>query len=185
MIYNFRKATKADVTQIWSILQQAVIRRKNEGSNQWQDGYPNLATVENDLKKDAGYVLVDQETIIAYFAVLKNDEPEYEKIEGNWLTDGDFMVIHRIAVAEKYLRKGLAKIIFSFIERLAIKNNIFSIKVDTNYDNVAMLKLFEKLEYTYCGRVYFRGSERKAYEKVLKEERRQESEEDLDKRKLR
>jgi hypothetical protein len=27
--------------------------------------------------------------------------------------------------------------------------------------------IFEKLEYGYCGEVHFRGSARKAYEKVL------------------
>jgi hypothetical protein len=30
-----------------------------------------------------------------------------------------------------------------------------------------MLKLFEKLGYQYCGEVYFRGSARKAFEKVI------------------
>jgi hypothetical protein len=39
--YNFRKATPPEIPQIWDILQQAIIRRKNDGSNQWQDGYPN------------------------------------------------------------------------------------------------------------------------------------------------
>ena len=44
---------------------------------------------------------------------------------------------------------------------------IFSIRVDTNYDNIPMLKLLAALEYQYCGEVYFRGSARKAFEKVL------------------
>jgi hypothetical protein len=29
------------------------------------------------------------------------------------------------------------------------------------------MKIFEKLGYTLCGEVYFRGGARKAYEKVL------------------
>ncbi|HAI81103.1 MAG TPA: GNAT family N-acetyltransferase, partial [Chryseobacterium sp.] len=37
---NFRKATPEDAGQIWQILQQAIRRRKNDGSRQWQDGYP-------------------------------------------------------------------------------------------------------------------------------------------------
>ena len=54
-----------------------------------------------------------------------------------------------------------------YIEDFALKNNIFSVKADTNYDNSAMLTIFEKTGYTFCGEVYFRGSPRKAYQKVL------------------
>ena len=111
--------------------------------------------------------MVDGETIIGYSAVLINDEPAYEKIEGNWLTNDDFVVIHRVAISEKYLGKGLAKMIIRYIEDFALSNNIYSIKADTNFDNIAMIKIFENLGYTYCGEVYFRGSSRKAYEKVL------------------
>ncbi len=39
--------------------------------------------------------------------------------------------------------------------------------MDTNFDNTPMLRILEKLGYTYCGEVYFRGSARRAYEKVL------------------
>ena len=48
--YTFRKATLEDNEIIWTLLQQAIKRRKEDGSNQWQDGYPNENIVENDLK---------------------------------------------------------------------------------------------------------------------------------------
>jgi RimJ/RimL family protein N-acetyltransferase len=57
--------------------------------------------------------------------------------------------------------------IIKYVEDFALNNNIFSVKADTNFDNIAMMKIFENLGYTYCGEVYFRGSPRKAYEKVL------------------
>lgn len=167
MNYHFRKAEISDASRIWTILQQAILRRKEEGSNQWQDGYPNLEVVQKDIEKEEGYVLAEGKTIIGYCALLVNDEPEYEKIEGKWLSNDDFVVFHRVAISEKYLGKGLAKMIIEYIEDFAIKNSIFSVKADTNYDNIAMLKIFEKTGYTFCGEVYFRGSPRKAYEKVL------------------
>jgi hypothetical protein len=37
-----------------------------------------------------------------------------------------------------------------------MENQVFSIKVDTNFDNLAMLHILEKLDYQYCGEVYFR-----------------------------
>ncbi len=167
MNYHFRKADLSEKNMVWEILQQAIIRRKKDGSNQWQDGYPNPDVVQNDIEEGNGYVLVDGATIVGYTAVLLNDEPAYTGIEGKWLTNGDFVVIHRVAVSESQLGKGLAKIIMGFIEELALKNHIYSVKADTNFDNIPMMKVFEGLGYTLCGEVFFRGSPRKAYEKVL------------------
>ena len=106
--------------------------------------------------------------MIGYAAVIINNEPAYDEIEGKWLTNGDFIVVHRVAIADEAAGKGYATKIFGFIEKWAIQNRIFSIKVDTNFDNRAMLKILDKLGYKYCGEVYFRGAARKAFEKVLK-----------------
>jgi GNAT superfamily N-acetyltransferase len=167
MNIHFRNATKTDAAVIWEILQQAIRRRKEDGSNQWQDGYPNPDVIEQDIEKSAGFVLTADDNVIGYCAILINDEPEYAKIEGSWLTNGDFIVVHRVAISDSFLGKGLAKKIFLFIEEFAKKNRIPSIKVDTNFDNPAMMNVFEKSGYVYCGEVYFRGSPRKAYEKVI------------------
>ena len=167
MSYNFRKANLSEITPIWAILQQAILRRKEEDSTQWQDGYPNPEVVQKDIEKGQGFVLVDGETIIGYSAVLINDEPAYATIEGNWLTNDDFVVMHRVAISENYLGKGMAKLMLKNIEDFALSNNIYSVKADTNFDNPAMMKIFETLGYIYCGEVFFRGSPRKAYEKVL------------------
>src|SRR5215217_4726713 len=165
MEYIFRKATLDDLPRIWAILQKAIARRKEDGSDQWQDGYPNPDVIERDIRQDAGFVMVHGDTIAGYFAVLVNDEPAYTEIEGKWLTDGDFVVFHRVAISEDHLGKGLSRKMLSFIEDFAMENKIKSVKADTNFDNAAMLNIFEKAGYVYCGEVFFRGSSRKAYEK--------------------
>jgi GNAT superfamily N-acetyltransferase len=167
MNYSFRKATASEIPAIWEILKQAIARRKKDGSDQWQDGYPNPEVVRKDIEADHGFVLTERDTIIGYTAILINDEPEYAKIKGEWLSNTDFVVFHRVALSEGYLGKGLAKKMLEYIEEFALNNNIFSVKADTNFDNIAMLKIFEKSGYKYCGKVYFRGGERKAFEKVL------------------
>lgn len=161
------KANISELQSIWEIIQGAIERRKKDGSNQWQDGYPNVSVLENDITSGNGYVLIDKNEIVGYCAILINDEPEYERIIGKWLTSGDFVVYHRVAIAEEHLGKGYAKTMMQSIEEFAIENGITSIKVDTNFDNLAMLNLLDKLNYVYCGEVYFRGSPRKAFEKVL------------------
>ena len=167
MNYKFRKANSEDLIQIWEILQQGIASRKKDGSNQWQDGYPNAEVVQNDIDKEVGYVLTEGNSIIGYCAILINDEPEYANIEGNWLTNEDFVVFHRVAISENHLGKSLSKKILEFIEVVALDKQILSVKADTNFDNIAMLKIFERMGYVYCGEVHFRGSARKAYEKVL------------------
>jgi len=167
MQYFFRKAAAEDLNQIWDIIEAAIKRRKEEGSNQWQDGYPNPEVVKADVEKDSGYVLMDGETVAGYCAILINDEPEYANLKGKWLTNGDFVLYHRVAVSEKYLGQGLAQRMLKHVEDFARANKIRSVKADTNFDNIGMLRIFEKLGYTYCGEVTFRGSARKAFEKVL------------------
>lgn len=167
MKIHFRKAINTDIPKIWTILQQAIAQRKAQGSNQWQNGYPNEESIQSDIHKEAGFVLTENDKIIGYCAILINDEPEYDNLEGKWLTNGDFVVYHRVAIAKSHLGQGYARKMLEFIEKFALENNIPSVKADTNFDNGAMLALFEKMGYIYCGEVYFRGSARKAYEKTV------------------
>jgi GNAT superfamily N-acetyltransferase len=167
MKYSFRKAKIEDINQIWDILQGAILRRKKDGSDQWQNGYPNPTVIKNDLEKDIGYVLTNGNEIIGYCAILINDEPAYANIKGKWLTDGDFVVYHRVAISENYSGRGLAQKMLKYIDDFALDNNIKSIRVDTNFDNVGMLKTLDKTGYTYCGEVILCGGTRKAFEKVL------------------
>ena len=164
---QLKLATLADTPTIWEILSAAIKRRKTAGSNQWQDGYPNEQVIANDIAKGCGYVLVEDQEILGYCALLINDEPEYASIKGKWLTSGDFVVFHRVAISPKYLGRGLAKILLQQIEQFTCDKGIHSLRADTNFDNTPMLHLFEKLGYQYCGEVFFRGSPRKAFEKIL------------------
>lgn len=164
---TFKKATNADAERVWQILQEAIAMRKADGSNQWQDGYPNPETITNDIELSNGYVLMENQLIIAYAAVIFDIEPAYENIEGKWLSNGPYVVVHRVAVTTEVKGRGIATIIMKKIEDLALSKNVGSIKVDTNFDNVPMLKILDKLGYTYCGQVYFRGLPRRAFEKLL------------------
>lgn len=164
---KFRKATQDDADEIWKILRQAIERRRLDGSLQWQNGYPNPETVNSDIEKQIGYVLTENDRVVAYCALLLNDEPAYENIEGKWLSDGDFNVVHRVAVSDEVVGKGYATEIFRRIEDFSRQNGIFSVKVDTNFDNAVMLHILKKLGYTYCGEVYLSGGVRKAFEKLI------------------
>ena len=164
---QLQKAVYEDQTIIWTILQQAIAQRKQDGSEQWQHGYPNEQTVHEDITNGYGYVLVEASEIIAYAAIIFGEEPAYNDIDGKWLTNGDYAAIHRVATANAAKGKGVATQLFTMIEALCVAKKVYSIKVDTNFDNVPMLKILNKLHYTYCGEIFFGGAPRKAFEKVL------------------
>jgi GNAT superfamily N-acetyltransferase len=164
---KLRKAEIEDRDIIWNILQQAIERRRQDGSTQWQQGYPNLDTVESDIAKGFGYVLTVDGEIAVYTALILNDEPAYSTIEGAWLSNGEFVVVHRVAIDEKFSGQGLAKKLFDHIEDFTREQGIQSVKVDTNYDNIAMLKILESKGYSYCGEVFLAGGMRKAFEKII------------------
>src|SRR6478736_5911831 len=152
-----RKAEVSDASVIWNILQEAIEQRKLEGSRQWQDGYPNEQTVHDDITKGYAYVLVDEDVIVAYVAIIFDGESAYDSIEGKWLTNGDYAAIHRVATSNAAKGKGVATQLLQLLEPFCLERKVHSIKLDTNFDNPAMLKILNKLDYTYCGEIFSRA----------------------------
>ena len=174
MDFKIRIATINDIDTIWNLLEKGIEKRKEEGSNQWQDGYPNRDVVVNDINNEYGLMVENESNeIVGYLAMIADIEPAYEEIKGEWLSPkGEkYVVFHRLIVDQNNPIKGLATWILKEVEQLVFNKGIKSIKVDTNFDNVGMLRVFEKLGYQQCGKVYFRGSERLAFEKILQKEK--------------
>ncbi len=166
--FEIRKATLADKGRIWEIIQQAIALRKEQGSRQWQDGYPNEDVVQSDIDKGYAHVVEVAHRIVGYVAIIFDVEPAYDDIDGKWLSNGPYVGIHRLASAQDPHMKGVGTAIMRGVEEIAIDHSVYSIKVDTNFDNGGMLHVFEKLGYQYCGEVHFRGASRNAFEKLLK-----------------
>jgi ribosomal protein S18 acetylase RimI-like enzyme len=162
-----QKARESDLPVIWEILQDAIAQRRAEGSDQWQNGYPSEQTARDDIAAGNAYVLVENETVLAYAAIIFGNEPAYDAIDGRWLTDGRYAVVHRVARSSRARNKGIATRLFKLVEELCIREGIPSIRLDTNFDNAAMLRILDALGYSYCGEIFFQGAPRRAYEKVL------------------
>ena len=162
-----RKASPTEQPEIWEILQQAIEQRKKDGSTQWQNGYPNEQTIQKDVENGSAFVVVDQLSIIAYLAIVTGIEPSYIHIKGQWLSDEDYLTVHRVAVSDAVKGKGIATSLFKMIEEFAIEQKIYSIRVDTNFDNVPMLKILDKLAYVYCGEIVAHEAPRRAFEKRI------------------
>ena len=108
-----------------------------------------------------------QGNVIAYGAVVFDGEPAYDAIEGAWLTDGEYVVLHRMAVADGEKGRGVATEFMRRVEAMACGRGTGSMRVDTNFDNRYMLRMLGRLGFVYCGKVRYRSGERLAFEKTL------------------
>lgn len=108
-----------------------------------------------------------QGNVVAYGAVVFDGEPAYDAIEGAWLTDGDYVVLHRMAVTDGEKGRGVATEFMRRVEAMACGRGTGSMRVDTNFDNRYMLRMLGRLGFVYCGKVRYRSGERLAFEKPL------------------
>lgn len=165
--FNFRVAQATDVDRIWDIIQQAKAQMRKENKQQWDESYPAMEHIMADLSCGYAYVLCADGRVVAYAAVVFDGEPTYRSIDGKWLSDLPYVVVHRLAVSDEMKHKGIAVIVMREIERLSVYKGVHSFKVDTNFDNLGMQKVLSKCGFKYCGEIIFQGDSRIAYEKLI------------------
>lgn len=168
---KFRKSTEADIQTIMEIIKQAQAYFKENNIDQWQNNYPNPSTISHDIAHEHSHVLTKNNQVVATAAISFDGEKNYNQIEaGQWLSDGEYAVVHRIAVDNTYKGLGLSSEIIKEVEKLCLQKGVHSIKIDTHQDNKSMQKLLQKNNFTYCGIIYVEdGSQRVAFEKVLRQ----------------
>ena len=166
---EFRKSAQKDVNSIMEIIKQAQAYLKKMRINQWQNNYPNLETIRKDIIDNNSYVLLINNNIVATAAVSFDKEKTYDLIyDGEWISNNEYAVIHRIAVHNSYKGLGLSTEIIKNVEKLCLKRDVYSIKIDTHEDNLSMQKLLKKNRFKYCGIIYLEDkSKRLAFEKML------------------
>ncbi len=163
----FREALQADTGRIWQIILQAKEQMRLRGSEQWQNGYPAIENITDDIENGYGYVFCHENVVIAYGVVVFDGEPAYDDIKGNWLTNQPYVVVHRLAVADEMKKQGIATLFMQQVEELSRRNNVSSFRVDTNFDNHYMQKVLAKSGFIYCGEIMYENDFRMAYEKIL------------------
>lgn len=159
---NIQHATLGQLPEILNIYDHARGYMREQGNpTQWSGGYPDEATLRDDIAKNQLYVCMERGELLGVFCHFFGDDPTYKKIyEGAWLNDAPYGVLHRIAVAAH--RKGVASFCYDFCF-----SQCHNLKVDTHRDNIPMQKSLAKNGFSYCGIIYLAsGDERLAYQKT-------------------
>lgn len=165
---SIKKSSVNDVQAIMKLVHQAQLYFKNNGIDQWQDGYPKDENIYSDIDKEHSYVLF-QNNIMATMYFAFEDDPCYKDIDGQWLTNNQtYAVIHRIVVDENYKGQNLAKQLLDFAIEQCLQNHIYSIRIDTHHDNQSMQRFLTKNGFESCGQIMLEsGAPRIAFEKIL------------------
>lgn len=156
-----RKAVVTDLPEILKIYEHArTFMRETGNPTQWQGGYPQREVLINDIEKGQLYVYESGGEICCVFVFFIGVDPTYAYIDGAWLSDEPYGVIHRVASSGK--ERGVFSKCIDFC-RLQISH----LRIDTHADNKVMQHTVEKHGFKKCGIIYLEnGDPRIAYEYI-------------------
>lgn len=166
---KIRKSNEHDVQDIMTLIHQAQSYFKDNGIDQWQDGYPKAENILDDIQHNGSYVLEDDGIIGTMFCSIE-DDPNYASIDGKWKTENQaYAVIHRIVVDENRKGQNLARKLLEFAVELCHENDVQSIRIDTHLDNLSMQRFLLKNGFVLCGDIILlqSGAPRIAFEKII------------------
>ena len=146
-----------DILEIYAIARRFMAQAGNP--DQWRDVYPPEDLVQDDIRQGFCHVCVLDGRIQGVFAAMCWDDPDYQVIQGAWLNDRPYGVVHRITSAPG--TRGVASFCLAWC--FAQCGNI---RIDTHRNNIPMQKTLIKNGYRVCGTIYLEnGDERIAFQK--------------------
>lgn len=164
---QLRLALPQEAAACYRIIEAAKEFQREQGFVQWTDGYPNEATIREDLAARRGYALEVDGELAGYLCIDPAGEPAYESIDGAWHTRPPYAVIHRMAFDRRFVGRGLSAAALRLAEDLCREQGTAAIRIDTDPRNRRMQHILEKNGYRRCGTVLFQGSGKVAFDKAL------------------
>lgn len=163
------KASISDLDQIHSLTKSCANRLIEMNIFQWNELYPSIEVLKNDIKLNQLWKLEENNTIVGIMVLTEVEDLEYKNV--SWLTkNSKVLYIHRLAVHPNFQGKGLAKELMNFAENYAVKYNYKSIRLDTFSENKRNQKFYENRGYIKLESIYFPNQSKLpfyCYEKVL------------------
>lgn len=136
---------------------------RENGIDQWDENYPDYASIENDLKTETLFAYREGETILGIVVLNETQDEEYGEID--WLTANDarHLVVHRLAVDPTHQGKGIARKIMDFAEDFAREQGYDSVRLDTFSQNPRNQRFYLNRGYTDLGAVYLKYKKEHPY----------------------
>lgn len=163
-----RLANQDDLPSLMRIVRRVVPLMHSQGNFQWDETYPNEAIFLADIDRKHLWIAEIDGTVAAVVALTTDPEPDY--IHADWDITQPALVVHRLAVDPVFRGAGLARALLLKAEEVAIAQNLFIVRADTNTQNQATQRLFPSLGYRFAGEISLQsrpGRRFLCYEKQL------------------
>lgn len=119
----------------------------------WTRGdYPSEKSVKKAINAGEQYAVTENGRILGAF--ILNTDPQGDYSKGCWsidLNDGDYYVIHTLAVDPDQYGKGIAEKIIDYCISSASDHGLGAIRLDVVPDNFPARKLYERKGFTFAG----------------------------------
>jgi ribosomal protein S18 acetylase RimI-like enzyme len=149
-----KKASLKDLSEIKILTEACAEALQQQNIFQWNEHYPSLEKLQNDIQQDELYVYEIETRIIAIMVLTQKMDPVYQDIK--WFTEtGKNLYIHRLATHPNFWGKGYAREMMDFAEEFAKNRGFISIRLDTFSKNLRNQKFYQNRGYKRLGDVYF------------------------------
>ena len=164
-----RKAETSDLDGIMIMYKSCVNGMIANGIDQWDDTYPNVEIIIEDLLAQTYFVAEENKEIIGGINIDQNQDETYLAID--WKDKSNsFLVVHRLGVKEENWGEKMGKRLMNFVEDLVVEKKLKSIRLDTYSGNPKAMEFYKRLGYTRLGHIYLKSNKNEYYcfEKIIR-----------------
>lgn len=114
--------------------------------------YPGRDSISKAISERVQYVCLKDGVVVGAF--IFNDNPQGKYSNGDWekdLADGEYKVIHTLAVSQDMSRKGIGKRMVNFCINKAKEEGYKGIRLDVVPTNLPAIKLYESAGFRFAG----------------------------------
>lgn len=149
-----RKAHISELQVIKSLTEACAEAMIKKGIYQWNEHYPSLEKLKNDIAAEELYVLEKDDRVLGIMVITETMDDEYIPIK--WLSKNNKNIyIHRLATHPEVWGQGYAQKLMNFAEDIARQNHFESVRLDTFSQNTRNQKFYESRGYQRLGNIYF------------------------------
>jgi ribosomal protein S18 acetylase RimI-like enzyme len=163
---EFRGAEPRDLPELMALFRAATQQMDARGILQWDEIYPDEATIRADIVRGQMRVGTRSGKIAVAFMLELCSEGDYEPADWRY-REPDFAVLHRLCVHPDFQGQGVAKEAMDFLEGAMLSSGIRTIRLDAFSQNPAALHLYESRGYEKAGEIRYRKGLFYLYEKRL------------------
>lgn len=153
---TIEKCTQADIVAVGAFYDD-VVKYLTEHVNypKWMyKKYPTESSVREMTEAECQYVCRVDGQIVAAFVLNDDPQDEYSKVRfGKSLSQGEYLVIHALAVSTALQGHGMGKQIVQFCIDYARASGYKAIRLDVVPTNFPARKLYEQCGFVYLGDV--------------------------------